>query len=199
MKQEMKQNSAYNGFLIFVRWLTMLTLGLWLGGIAFLGAVTAPLIFRFLRSQNLEPLAPQLFGVILERFSIVGLVCGVLALCAWLLDGAMSKPAQGRRTLWSAQGGCTGLMLAVALYLQLGALPALLHDQMAVIKESQETGIVLSAHGTEGKSAMRLRYDALHQRYSGLTMVIFWLGAAGLVAFAWRVTLPDEKASNTAK
>ena len=186
-----------NGLMIFARWLTMLTLGVWLGGILFLGAVSAPAIFQFLRAQNAEPLAPQLFGVILARFSVVALVCGVLALCAWLIDGLAARPAGRGQILWRGQGGCIFFMLAVALYLQFGALPELLHNQMAVIKESIETGIALSAHGTAGKSAMRLRYDVLHQNYSSLTMVIFWLGTASLAALTWRVSLLEKMARVT--
>ena len=88
-------------------------------------------------------------------------------------------------------------MLAVALYLQFGALPELVRDQMAVIKESIETGVALSARGIEGKSAMRLHYDALHQNYTRWTMIVFWLGAAALALFAWRLSLPQKNASIT--
>jgi hypothetical protein len=38
-----------------------------------------------------------------------------------------------------------------------------------------------------------LRFDALHENYSRLTMVIFWLGAASLGAFAARVSSNSQR------
>jgi hypothetical protein len=184
-----------NGVTIFARTLIMLSIGLWLGGIIFLG-VGAMTIFPFLRAQNVEPLAPQLFGVILARFSGVALILGALTLVAWLIEGWATMPRGRGQILWRIQGACVLVMLALSLYLKFGALPALLHDQMAVIAESARTGVALSAHGTEGKSAMRLRYDALHRSYSSLTMVIFCLGVTSLASFAWRLSLSGEKVND---
>ena len=185
-----------NGFLILARWLTMLTLGLWLGGILFLGAVSAPGIFKFCRAHDVEALAPQLVGVLVARFAPVSLVFGALALLAMLAE-VISMPVSAkrqatRRLLWRGQAIGVLAMLGVAFYLNFVALPQLLSDQEAVMRESAANGTTLSARGTEGKSATRLRFDALHQRYSSLTMIIFWLGAASLAAFAWRVSLPEK-------
>lgn len=173
---------------VFVRWLTALALGLWLGGIVFLGAVTAPQIFRFLRSHHAEPLAPSLFGEILARFAVFALVLGGVALLGWLLDGLFSKPQGRGQLLWKLQGGATLLMLAISLYLQAVALPSLLLNQDAVIQESIKTGVALSARGVEGKSEMRRRYDALHRNYTTLTMAVFYIGAASLAALMWRLS-----------
>lgn len=168
-----------------------------MGGILTLGAVSAPGVFQFLRAHEAETLAPQLFGVLLARFAFVALVCGALALCTWLMEGLIAKPTERSQVLWRLQGACVLLMLGLALYLQFGALPELLRDQMAVIQESIESGVALSARGIEGKSVMRLHYDAVHQNYTRLTMIIFWLGAASLAAFAWRLSLPEKNARIT--
>lgn len=175
----------------------MLALGLWLGGILFLGAVSAPGIFKFLRAENQEALAPQLVGVLVARFAPVSLVFGVLALLGWLLDSVLATPNTRVRAwwkpLWMGQGAGVFTMLALALYLNFGALPQLLRDQQAVIQESKATGTTLSARGIAGKSPARLRFDALHNSYSHLTMIIFWLGAASLAAFAGRVSLNEKR------
>src|SRR5687767_872220 len=132
------------GILIFARWLFMLSLGLWLGGIMFLGAVSAPGIFKFLRAQGQEALAPQLVGVLVERFAPVSLVFGVLALLGWLLESAMAGPNTRSRhswkPLWLGQGAGLCSMLGLALYLNFVALPQLLRDQKTVIAESKATG-----------------------------------------------------------
>ncbi len=183
---------------IFARWLTMLSLGLWLGGIIFLGAVSAPGIFKFCRAHGVEALAPQIIGVLVARFAPVSLVFGGLALLGYLIEVILRPPSRQNqnqaphRVLWLGQGAGITMMLVVALYLNFVALPQLLSDQEAVIRESAATGTTLSVRGTENKSATRLRFDALHQRYSRLTMGIFWLGALSFAAFSWRVSLPEE-------
>ena len=174
----------------------MLSLGLWLGGILFLGPIAAKGIFVFLEAQGQKALAPQLVGVLVQRFAPVSLVFGVLALTGWLLESALverkERSTSKWRPLWMGQGAGVVAMLGLALYLNFGALPQLLRDQQAVIRESAATGTALSASGTQNKSPARLRFDALHENYSRLTMVIFWLGAASLGALAGRVSLRDN-------
>jgi ABC-type Fe3+-siderophore transport system permease subunit len=174
--------------MIFMRWLTMLALGLWMGGIITLGAVGASSTFKFLREHGQETLAPQLFGVMLSRFAVVSLVLGALALISWILDGALSRPIARGKILWMVQGACVVVMIGIALYLRQAALPVLLRDQMEVIAESLKTGVPLAASGIEGKSAMRLQYDALHRSYTLLTQIIFYLGAGALLCFAARLS-----------
>jgi uncharacterized membrane protein len=183
------------GILIFVRWISMLALGLWLGSLLFLGPIGAPGIFKFLRAQNQEALAPQLVGVLVERFAPVSLVLGALALLSWLIEGLMKQEKRQPRwkRLWMGQGACVMGMLALALYLNLMALPQMLRDQKAVIEESRATGTELSARGMQGKSEARRRFDTLHENYRRLTTIIFCLGAASLAAFAGRVSLNEKR------
>lgn len=183
------------GITIFARWLAMLALGLWLGGILFLGAVSAPAIFHFLRDQGQAPLAPQLFGVMLVRFAFVGFACAGLALVAWLIEGVAARPVGRALTLWRVQGLCLAVMLSLSLYLHLGVLPVLLRDQTAVIAESLKTGVALSAKGTEGKSQMRLRYDAQHENHKRLTSVVLFIGIAALASFAGRLSVANPQKS----
>lgn len=168
------------------RWMTMLALGLWLGGILFLGAVSAPAIFRFCRAHGVESLAPQIVGALVARFGPLSAVLGVVLCLAWLADGRFSGKVAHK--LWLAQGCFLGAMLALALYLNFGALPELLREQAAVIHESVVNGTPLTTAPNALKSAARLHFDTLHQRYSQLTMVIFWLGAAALALFSWRLS-----------
>ncbi len=176
------------------RCVMMLGLGLWLGGILFLGAVSAPAIFRFCRAHGVETLAPQLVGALVARFGPLTIVLGVVLCVAWLGDGLLSRGNRPprERLLWRAQGVCLLAMVGLALYLNFAALPELLREQTTVLRESLATGTPLSASpgaAAEGaKSAARLRFDALHERYSQLTMVIFWLGVTALAALSARLT-----------
>ena len=181
------------------RSVTMLGLGLWLGGILFLGAVSAPAIFRFCRAHDVESLAPQLVGALVARFGPLTVALGVVLCLAWLFDGWLSRfrrTAQERvaqeRLLWRAQGVCLSAMLTLTLYLNFVALPELQREQGAVIRESIATGTPLGASAgasaSGAKSAARLHFDALHQRYSQLTMAVFWLGVAALFALSWRLS-----------
>ena len=177
-----------------IRWVTMLGLGLWLGGILFLGAVSAPAIFRFCRAHGVEPLAPQLVGALVARFGPLTVTLGVVLCVAWAFDGLFShcgRTAQERapaRLLWRVQGVCLLAMLSLTLYLNFAALPELLREQGAVIRESVATGTSLNATTGGAKSAARLRFDALHQRYSQLTMVVFYLGVTALAVLSWRLS-----------
>lgn len=185
------------GILIFTRWLSLLAPGLWLGGLLFLGPIGAPGIFKFLRAQDQEALAPQLVGVLVERFAPISLILGALTVLSWLVEGLIKQEKRLPRwkRLWIGQGACVITMLALALYLNLIALPQMLRDQKAVIEESKATNTELSVRGTEGKSAARQRFDVLHENYKHLTTIIFGLGAASLILFTARVSLRDEQKS----
>ena len=178
------------------RWVTMLCLGLWMGGIIFLGAVSAPAIFRFCRAHGVESLAPQIVGALVARFGPLSAILGVVLCVAWLAESALGvrRGPQNARKLWLAQGCCLAAMLALALYLNFDALPTLLREQAAVIAESAANGTPLTTAPGVAKSAVRLHFDTLHQRYSLLTMVIFWIGAAALALFSWRLSR-DESAA----
>ncbi len=179
---------------IAARWMTTLALGLWLGGIVFLGAVSAPAIFKFCRAHNVEILAPQIVGALVARFAPLSLVFGAALLFAWIIEGLLARPANRARRLWLAQGVCVAAMLGLALYLNFGALPELVREQGAVIRESMASGTPLGAASgaVPGvvKSAARRHFDTLHENYTRLTMVIVWLGLAALLSFVWRLSLP---------
>lgn len=173
------------------RWITMLGLGLWLGGILFLGAVSAAVLFPFCRAHGVESLAPQIFGEQMKVFGWITIVLGVVLCIAWVTEGWLG--GKNARKLWLAQGCCLGAMLVLTLYLNFAALPELLHEQTAVIRESAANGTTLTVAPDALKSAARLHFDALHQRYSQLTMLIFWLGAVALALFSWRLSRDEPR------
>ena len=62
-----------------LRYLYVLALGVWLGGMVVLGAIVAPSTFQVLQASAPEigrALAGELFGTILARFHYVAYTCG---------------------------------------------------------------------------------------------------------------------------
>ena len=100
--------------MLALRFVALLTIVIWVGGLLALGAVAAPAIFDVL---GLQPdhgrlLAGALFGEILRRFHLVSYAAGVLLLGTLMLRRVLG-PAP-RRFAWRA--GLATLMLAASVY-----------------------------------------------------------------------------------
>lgn len=176
---------------VLARFLTALGLGVWLGGIAFAGAC-APLIFKVARENNVEAIAPQAFGLMLQRLQIVALACALLALIGWLLDrpatpGRAATPRPS--TLWRAQGLLTIAMLAVTLFMAGRMLPRMNALQRTFLPQFQvaqsQLPRSLAVPKSDG-SATRREFDGYHALSTRLTMAVFWMGLAALGCFALR-------------
>lgn len=101
--------------MILLRYLYVLALVVWLGGMIVLGAVVAPLAFQVLQAQ--EPatgraLAGAVVGAVLARFHIVAYVAGGVLL-ATLAAMALLGP---RPAAFAIRTGIAAVMLAIALY-----------------------------------------------------------------------------------
>lgn len=91
-------------------------LGLWVGGLAVLGTIVAPAVFR---KAPTRPDAGRIFGAALRAFGIVELVLGALLLAsAWALRKAPGMRWGGLRTSLAA------LMCVLAVISVCGVDPA---------------------------------------------------------------------------
>jgi len=158
-----------------LRYVYILALVVWLGGMVVLGAVVAPTIFQVLQAS--EPatgraLAGEAFGVMLGRFHYVAYAAGALllvTLAAMALLGPRPKGLAARSALVAA-------MLAVAIYsgvVVLGNIDAI----------QREVGGLPSR--LDAGDARRLRFDQLHQLSTQLMMVNI-IGALALLAWEAR-------------
>jgi len=98
-----------------LRYVALLTLLVWVGGLIALGAIAAPAIFDVLSAQTVADgrlLAGAVFGEILRRFTLVSYAAGVLLL-GTLIVRAILGP-RPRRFAWRA--GVATLMLATTAY-----------------------------------------------------------------------------------
>jgi uncharacterized membrane protein len=144
-----------------LRYVYVLALAIWLGGMVVLGAVVAPTTFQVLQAS--EPATGRLlggavFGAILSRFHYVAYGAGALALLA-LAAMALLGP---RPVAFAVRSTIVALMLVIALYSGLGVL-------REVDAIQQEVGGLPSS--LPAGDARRARFDELHQLSTRLMMI----------------------------
>jgi uncharacterized membrane protein len=153
-----------------LRYVYVLALAIWLGGMVVLGAVVAPTTFQVL--QAIEPstgrlLGGAVFGAILSWFHYVAYGTGALALLA-LAAMALLGP---RPVAFAVRSAIVALMLVVALYSGLVVLREVNSIQREV------SGLPSSLPAGDER---RVRFDQLHQLSTRL-MVINIVGALMLL------------------
>lgn len=169
------------------RTLVALAFGLWIGGLVFFGAITAAIMFPMTRAQGVPALAPMMVGPMLSRFALVCVVCSVLLLGGWLLDGALSERGKG----WLAQGALTLLAVGLGSYLNFVLLPGIERDQSTVLPlyaRSVQSANALSPQ----EAATKARFDAGHKRFNQLAGLNIYLLIGALAALMVR-TLPAKE------
>ena len=158
--------------MLALRYVYVLALAVWLGGMVILGAVVAPATFQVLQASvpaTGRELAGTVFGTTLVRFHYVAYAAGGLLLVTLAAMRVLGPPPAhvGVRAIIAA------VMLAVALYSGM----VVLHQIDAVQVEAGG----LPSRLPEG-DARRARFDALHLLSTRL--MIFNMFAA-LVLLYW--------------
>lgn len=158
--------------MLALRYVYVLALVVWLGGMVVLGAIVAPATFQVLGS--IEPitgraLAAEVFGVTLARFHYVAYAAGALMLLT-MAGMALLGP---RPSATAVRGALVACMLGVALYSGMIVL-----TQIDAIQ--QEIG-TLPSRLPDG-DARRVRFDELHLLSTRLMMLNI---AGALVLLYW--------------
>jgi len=129
-----------------LRYVYVLALALWLGGMVVLGAVVAPL------------LGGAVFGAILSRFHYLAYAAGTLALLSLAAMALLGPRPRG----FAVRSAIVALMLLIAVY-----------SGFVVLREvdaiQQAIGGLSSSLPAE--DVRRVRFDELHQRSTQLMMV----------------------------
>ena len=162
----------YNARMLALRYVYVLALVIWLGGMVILGALVAPTTFQIL--QSIDPstgraLAGEVFGVTLARFHYVSYGTGgllLVTLAAMALLGPRPAGYAVRITLVTC-------MLAVALYSGLVVL-----SRIDAIQQDVD-GLVSSLPFDD---ARRAQFDDLHLlstrlmmlNMAGALMLLYW-------------------------
>jgi len=163
--------------MLALRYLYLLALVLWLGGMVVLGAIVAPSTFQVL--QSLEPqsgraLAGEVFGTALARFAYLAYGCAgvmIVTLTVMGLLGPRPQPFLIRGILILA-------MLGLALYA--GVVVA---SEIALVQ--QEAGGLPSA--LAAADPRRIRFDSLHTLSERL-MTVNVIAALALLFMEARTT-----------
>jgi uncharacterized membrane protein len=155
-----------------LRYVYVLALVVWLGGMIVLGVLVAPATFQVLQASAPDigrALAGELFGVVLARFHYLAYGAGALLLIT-MAAMALLGP---RPRAFAARCAIVATMLGVALYSGIVVL-----GQIDTIQ--REVGVVTSK--LPAADPRRIRFDALHTLSTRLMMVNV---IAALVLLYW--------------
>jgi uncharacterized membrane protein len=161
--------------MLFARYLYVLSLVVWLGGMVALGLVAAPATFHVLEARegtDGRAVAGAVFGETLRRFSLVTYAAGTVMLAGLLLMALMGP----RPRAFGIRAGLIAGMLALSLY-----SGVVLSGRIQQLQ--QQVGVPIGSL-PEG-DARRARFGRLH----GLATLMMMLNmAGGLVLLYWEAS-----------
>jgi uncharacterized membrane protein len=155
-----------------LRYLYVLALVLWLGGMTIAGLVVAPVTFSVLEAWNPTTgrvLAGDVFGAVLERVSLIAYLAGVVMFVVLTVQRLLGP----RPRSYGIRVGIIGVMLAVTMYADMVAAPRI--DEL----QSQVSGPMTQLPVSD---ARRLEFDRLHSLST--TLILAAIGG-GLVLLGW--------------
>jgi uncharacterized membrane protein len=117
------------GLVSFSRWLELLGLGVWIGGMVILGALVAPTVFNTVKPIEVAGAAMSL---VFRRFN-GGLVYACIAMVALGFLGKLFLEQQRGRSRW-IEGGLIAVMILVGIY-----IGAILGPQMEELRHARIT------------------------------------------------------------
>ena len=157
-----------------LRFVALLALVVWLGGMVVLGALVAPATFQVLQAQapaTGRVLAGALFGDILRRFYVLAYISGAIILVCLLAMKIIGPEPRG----WLLRGAIVVAMLAIAAY---AGVPV--SREIAGL-QSRVSGPMNALPETD---PIRMRFDTLHALSTRLMTANIGLG---LVLLCWYV------------
>jgi uncharacterized membrane protein len=158
--------------MLAVRYLYILALVVWLGGMVVAGAVVAPATFSVLESWDAgtgRMLAGRVFGVVLSRFHVVAYAAGVLM----LLTLTLQKLLGPRPAAFGFRAGLLTAMLAITLYSGFVVVPQV---------ETLQNAVSGPINRLPPDDPRRREFDGLHVFGSRLLTAT---AVAGLVLLLW--------------
>jgi hypothetical protein len=157
-----------------IRYVALLALVIWLGGMIMLGLLVAPSTFRVLQAADPvagRVLAGSLFGDILRHFHLVAYGCGIVILVCLFAIKFLGPPPRA----FIPRAAIVVVMLIIAVY---SGYPV--SREIAQI-QSHLSGPVNALPETDPR---RVRFDRLHQMSTTLMTINM---ALGLVLLFWYI------------
>ena len=145
-----------------LRWLQLLAMVVWVGGLCFFAFVLAPTAFRVLPSIHLAGL---IVGQTLRVFDVVGLACGGLFLASTAL--MFQRAVMRVRGRYEMEFLLAAIMVAATAYIHWNILPSMDADQ------AHAGGDIASMPET---NAARIHFDKLHHRSENVEGAVLFMG-----------------------
>jgi hypothetical protein len=157
--------------MVLLRYLYVVALVLWVGGLVSAGALVAPSVFGVLQAWNPSEgrvLAGQVFGEVLLRLTWLSYVmAGIMFVTLTLHRLLGARPLK-----YGIRVGILAVMLAMMMTLGFYVIPAVNGIQ------AQVAGPVSALAATD---PLRIEFDRLH----GLSNILFSIAAIGGLALCW--------------
>ncbi len=156
----------------FLRYLYVLALIIWLGGMTIAGLVVAPVTFSVLEAWNPSigrVLAGDVFGAVLARLSLIGYVAGAVMFLVLTIQRLLGP----RPRSYGIRVGLVFVMLVLTLYADRIAAPRI--DEL----QSQVGGPMNQLPLSDER---RVEFDYLHSLSTSLTIAAI---IAGLALVGW--------------
>jgi hypothetical protein len=157
-----------------VRYLALMALVIWLGGMIIVGLIVAPSTFRVLQATdplNGRMLAGAVFGEVLRLFHFVAYACGIVVLICLFLMKFIGPPPSA----FVARAVIVAVMLGLAFY-----------SGFPVTRELND--IQSKVNGPVSRLSQddprRVRFDRLHRTSTALMTINMGLG---LVLLFWYI------------
>ena len=145
----------------FLRYLMLLSLIVWIGGLIFFAFVLAPTAFSVLHSRHL---AGTVVGRSLGALHWMGIVSGIIFLASSILYSQLTK---GSPHFFAARNVLICLMLALTLISQFGIIPRM---------DTLRASIGGEIDSVPADNPARMQFDALHVWSTRVEGGVFLLG-----------------------
>ncbi len=162
----------------FLRYMQLLSMVIWIGGLVFFAFVMAPVAFGVLPSIHAAGLV---VGSSLKVFDKLALVCGAIFLA--VTAGLYRKAPMRIRGRYEIEFLLAGVMILATAYLQWNIIPAMDNDQL------QAGGDVNKLTRTD---PVWLHFDRLHHRSENVAGLVLLVGL-GVLFFMSRESLRLEE------
>lgn len=156
---------------IILRFIYLLSLALWIGGMAFFSFIAAPSVFKVLPRDEAGKVVTEIF----PKYYWEGIICGAIALASSL--------ALGMRTSWSVLLTVRTILLGIMIIAVLYAV-LVLEPQVHAVKEQ-----ITSFESLSPTDPLRLEFGRLHGRSFSVNAAVLLLGIIVLfiTAFTMKV------------
>ena len=171
-KKLVLRNGNYNARMLALRYVYVLALVIWLGGMVILGALVAPVTFDVLQARAPETgreLAGAVFGAAIAGFHYVAYGAGGIL----LLSLAIMRILGPRPAAFGIRAAIVAVMLAVAVYSGLVVLTRI--EDIQATAGGSITRLPVS-------DSRRMEFDGLHQlstrlmlfNMAGALLLLYW-------------------------